>query len=1193
MLSKSWRKLFAVVVSLGLIFSVVPPPSSSATSEGTLSNVSVSPSSSASSGLTLGATTNFTFTFTTATVLSGNPGDGVTINFVPSSWSDPQNPWGRSGITKGGGSSAAFGTLSLPSSAFEPVFVNVTSSVPAGTALTLKLNGVVNPSTAGAYIIQIGTVSNMTEKDKGQVTVFVGNAAYLVGKVVKVDGGTTTPIANRYVMVHTRDWIVNKGVNTGADGVFYVSGLTAGTYIVEVTPPAPNDTTTTGFIQPDLLEIAYTGATMDLSADPSKFIKFTKAAKTITGTVKKSDGTAVVGAQVMANKQGAMGQPNMTTTGNDGSFTLYVGGGEWSLFVSPGWDPQSGGQKSVDWTFTGRPPTVSFVNDASVETKTQDLTVTKASSKIKGKVIKPDGTPLAMAGINIWSMNGVGTGGGLDQNGAFEVSVPAGTYQVGIFTQDETYSAPTDLTASVIDGQTLDMGNITLITKKSSISGKVKDENGNGIGGIRINAWAEGAGGSPGKQTEFDGSYSIKVTPGTWQVMAEVDYNSALAYTNTQPPKRVTIGDNQNLTGIDFTMTATNSRISGQVVDTNNTLLSDFFGFAFVEGALGPGSGGPIQGGKFLLKVPAGTYKVGVGSPPGSDYTADETKNVTVAADETASVNIMAKKNDAKITGALKDDEGNLITNATIEIFAENGAGGFQQMLSMSGSYSLNVSAGTWRIGFWDTSSSGYMTESVDDNKVAVASGQTVTKDLTLKKANATITGKVTKPDGSAMINSFVTVDNKTGQKSQDEGKRMMANGTMTDGNGNYTLRVPAGEYYVSAHIPPGQGYINPDRVQVSVAKNGEATVNLAFKTADAKITGKVTQSGTAKYGAFVRAWAEKGGYSETRVNSLDGVYELSVSKGDNWHVGAILEDGKKVYKSSEIIVSVTSASATQDLTLNESSLTLPDPVTVTFDSTQMEVVNLTDGTELSLPANSLATSGDVTLTATPKAELQSEKTAQPIGIGYDFTAVNASGSAITTFNNSISITVPYTDQQLTDSKASESDLTPSYWDENSGTWRSVGTATVDKDSKTVNFTTNHFTSYALVAAADTTPPSAPTGVSVTNAESGALTIAWTNPTSDFSYAKVYRSTTSGSLGTVIANNQTGTSYKDTGLTNGTTYYYTVRAVDAAGNESTNTAQVSGTPSGTGLPNTGAPFIPAFAALLIGAVGLAVVRKTK
>ena len=74
---------------------------------------------------------------------------------------------------------------------------------------------------------------------------------------------------------------------------------------------------------------------------------------------------------------------------------------------------------------------------------------------------------------------------------------------------------------------------------------------------------------------------------------------------------------------------------------------------------------------------------------------------------------------------------------------------------------------------------------------------------------------------------------------------------------------------------------------------------------------------------------------------------------------------------------------------------------------------------------------------------------------------------------------------------------------------------------------------------------------------SGQLTLTWTNPNCDFSHIHIYRSTVAGKLGTLMADNLTGTTYTDTGLAYQTIYYYTVRFVDVQGNESNNTAQVS------------------------------------
>ncbi len=89
------------------------------------------------------------------------------------------------------------------------------------------------------------------------------------------------------------------------------------------------------------------------------------------------------------------------------------------------------------------------------------------------------------------------------------------------------------------------------------------------------------------------------------------------------------------------------------------------------------------------------------------------------------------------------------------------------------------------------------------------------------------------------------------------------------------------------------------------------------------------------------------------------------------------------------------------------------------------------------------------------------------------------------------------------------------------------------------------------------TPPAAPTGVQAT-AGDAQVSLSWTTSATASGY-HVKRSTTSGGPYTQVAA-PTTTSDTDTGLTNGTTYYYVVSALNAAG-ESPNSTQVSAQPA--------------------------------
>ena len=98
------------------------------------------------------------------------------------------------------------------------------------------------------------------------------------------------------------------------------------------------------------------------------------------------------------------------------------------------------------------------------------------------------------------------------------------------------------------------------------------------------------------------------------------------------------------------------------------------------------------------------------------------------------------------------------------------------------------------------------------------------------------------------------------------------------------------------------------------------------------------------------------------------------------------------------------------------------------------------------------------------------------------------------------------------------------------------------------------------------TAPSAPTGLIATGGN-GNVILTWSPPASDGGAAvtsyNLYRGTTSGGeSSTPVASNITGTTFTDTGRTNGTTYYYTVAAVNAVGT-SPQSSEASATPLAT------------------------------
>ena len=99
--------------------------------------------------------------------------------------------------------------------------------------------------------------------------------------------------------------------------------------------------------------------------------------------------------------------------------------------------------------------------------------------------------------------------------------------------------------------------------------------------------------------------------------------------------------------------------------------------------------------------------------------------------------------------------------------------------------------------------------------------------------------------------------------------------------------------------------------------------------------------------------------------------------------------------------------------------------------------------------------------------------------------------------------------------------------------------------------------------APDTTPPAPITSVTVTIGD-GSATLRWHNPPEDFAKAQIRRSDTgpvTSTTGVVVYEGGDTNTYLDEGLTNGTTYFYGIIALDGAGNLSPITHAIAALPA--------------------------------
>jgi len=250
-----------------------------------------------------------------------------------------------------------------------------------------------------------------------------------------------------------------------------------------------------------------------------------------------------------------------------------------------------------------------------------------------------------------------------------------------------------------------------------------------------------------------------------------------------------------------------------------------------------------------------------------------------------------------------------------------------------------------------------------------------------------------------------------------------------------------------------------------------------------------------------------------------------------------------------------TSYNVKRSMTSGGPYITVSSPTNTSYTDT-----GLTNGTAYYYVVSALDSAGESGNSSQASAKPNAPQTVPPVPTGLQATSGNAqvvlswtASTGATSYNVKRSTTSggPYTIvSSPTTASFSDTGLT------NGTTYFYVVSAV-----NSAGESSNSSQASALPAAPQTAPP-VPTGLQAITGNTQ-VSLSWNASTGATSY-HVKRSTTSGGPYTQVAA-PTATSDTDTGLTNGTTYYYVVSALNASG-ESGNSAQVSATPANVANP---------------------------
>jgi len=911
--------------------------------------------------------------------------------------------------------------------------------------------------------IEVTMPLGVAELDINDITLPVVN---LVGQVQMPDG---TPASRAPVSIETLDWSYFSHVDTDEEGYFRKGGLSAGTYSIRLEIPWG----TSGIIQPDpcIIEITDPNTVLDIGV-----IKYATSVKKIFGRVERNDETGVNRVEVNGWRRGTSGCA-WTQTDENGDFELDVGPGTWEIMIHP--SPQA---TDIDWVYMGGSEVVTFANDSIGQEETITFTVTSAGSQITGRVIGPNGETIrsGCAWIDIRNDSGQGNGTSVGAGGEFAISVSAGTYNIWVGIDQQTYpywSSPRLSPLRVDESETAVLPDIELVEKNSGIEGTVtRSSDGEPVSGVSIHAWQQ-EGGWADASTDEDGNYRLSVLAGNWEIVAEPPYTSS--YVSGLPPRRVVVPDGQIVTDVNFVLVQAGATLTLSLRDGNGAILADIDnGWAYArenEFSYEPLAGAPVSNGQASLKLPEGTYFVGVHMPPNTGYTMSGEEQIEVSGQTEADITLLG--NDSTITGTFYTDA-NQTTPATGirgEVFAMQNMGGMWQGTEIDptdGTFELQVAPGSWNLGY-HIRSSGYVNSPPPDSRVTVESGQTANYDFVVVAADAIVEGFVYDPDGNPVSHAWVWAHS---EGDGSPGSRIDSGGEAREPDGSFSIAVPAGrDYEVGANMPESFGYVQPDMNIVTPAAGEPATVVLRFRESDATITGNVYyvdgDTNVPCPMAWVNAWSDNGQHAGAMAND-DGEYTMNVTQGTTWHVEAVYhpsEEATFYHSARPKRLSMTSSTATANLRVQQASKTLPPAKSTTFDPNVGWSYTLQDGTRIDIPAGAIPSDDTVAISFSPLVDsLQRTATDKPIGWGYAISiSEQSTGNKITdNFNTNVLLTFKYDAADLNEAGLTEDDIAPAYFSTTTNSWTKVESFTVDKDANTVTVQVNHFSTWALTGGA-------------------------------------------------------------------------------------------------------------------------------
>lgn len=1015
----------------------------------------------------------------------------------------------------------------------DPAYVRSTSSI-CSSATCTKNFSFTKQDTSTAYQITVNIVANFSGMSGNDLNVDIWAGG---------SGGHSIKTATLNAVNYTAGIPYQTNVYVAGAGEWWIGMGPAMPHGTMMMGPAP----TPSWMPPGDQRVNISSGTAFGNVGAVTFT-VTAASNQIVGYVVDSSGAAIANVEVEAHRtQGGFGMPSHAKTDNNGKFTLKTTTG---IYEVNAWMP------GLPWS--------------------------------PGKVVE---------------VRADTDSGATDGNSTADIYKDNGATKVVDLTSGYNSSSP--------EAELL----VKLNKASTTISGKLLDDSGSSVAYAPVWAYNRTTGMNMPSGTDSSGNYTIYVENGTWYVEAFIPGIGDVSYSNN--PVSVS---GSSKSDVNIRPSVTNLAIITGTVSIAGSTFSN--ASVWVDGTDSSGyhyhnNTNTNSSGQYRLRVPGGTgytlhcwtsnygeldpitlgaITAGATYTGGTNYT-----DFTVSSASMHTLTLNFTNNTNAVAG----------TEAFIDVFDPTVHKGNNKRiddLNATSSTAMNVKSGTsYEIHLHIPGLGDISPTCANGTNISCTAGSGVIPDTWAISGNANVTFVV--PTASTLYTFQVTVTD--GAANLSDAFVWVSSGNFHTGNptnssGVATVKVPDGTYKMGGDKP---GYTCPAIATIVTSSDAGCSANVCTKSLTLidnpyTLTGTIYvdtnsngtyNSGTDTAVSNAWVWADKvvsatdfsfsGGWTGAESNS-DGTFELSISDGF-WLVRGVSNAYKETfYKNSAgnraaIQINGSSQTGANIAMSSRSNYTAIEPKSTPVTPASGGTIDDSSGTgvKLTIPPSALGTdtsSGTINIQDTytvPKTD-----GITPLGgKGKDISATNSSGQAITSLTGSATLEITYSESDLP-SGITEEELMLVYFDNSSGEWVQVSSA---QDTTNNNFSgaTTHFTTYAVAYAADTTGPTTPGTPAATSTGSNSITFSWTASTDVETSVDGYEITrsTDGSTFTTIGSTDpwttgsyvstalnTATSYTDSTVTAGVTYYYQVIAYDTQGNHSASSGSLSASTSSSG-----------------------------